>query len=163
VREAFPDALIVRTMWLHSGIATGFPAHVVRKCRRGEHVSVVSDQIASPTYTCDLESALSGLVAHPDPPRLLHATSGGAASKYEFARAIAAAAGLDVDLVHPCRTTDFPTAADRPRNAVLSDSSWTDCGLEPLPHWRDALHRALHPDNGTAHARQARSRSSGPQ
>jgi dTDP-4-dehydrorhamnose reductase len=143
VREEFPGALIVRTMWLHSGTAMGFPAALVRRCEQGEAVSVVSDQIASPTYTDDLVSALADLVAHPDPPLLTHATSTGAVSKYEFARAIAVEAGFDVGLVRPCRTTDFPTAADRPRNAVLSDASWTDCGLKPLPHWRDAVRRAL--------------------
>jgi dTDP-4-dehydrorhamnose reductase len=145
VRDELPGALIVRTMWLHSGKATGFPAALLRRCETGESIAVVSDQIASPTYTDDLVSALSELVAHPDPPLLTHATSAGAVSKYEFACAIAAAAGLGVGLLHPCRTTDIRTAADRPRNAVLSDSSWTDCGLKPLPHWRDALRRALGP------------------
>ncbi|WP_216893807.1 dTDP-4-dehydrorhamnose reductase [Nocardia alni] len=143
VREEFPDALIVRTMWLHSGAAKGFPAALVSKCARGESVAVVSDQIASPTYTDDLVSALSELVTHPDPPLLTHATSSGAASKFEFARAIVEEAGFDIDLLRPCRTTDFRSAADRPRNAVLSDASWIDHGLQPLPHWRDALHRAM--------------------
>lgn len=142
VRDEFPGALVVRTMWLHSGRATGFPAALLRKCERGDPVAVVSDQIASPTYVGDLVSALADLVAHPDPPLLTHATSAGAVSKYGFARAVAAAAGLDVDLVRPCRTADVRTAADRPRNAVLSDSSWTARGLTPLPHWRDALRRA---------------------
>ncbi len=87
-------------------------------------------------------SALADLVAHPDPPVLTHATSTGAVSKYEFARAVAATAGLDADLVRPCRTADARTGADRPLNAVLSDSSWTACGLTPLPHWRDGLRRA---------------------
>jgi dTDP-4-dehydrorhamnose reductase len=145
VREELPGALIVRTMWLHSGTATGFPAALLRRCRKGESIAVVADQIASPTHADDLVSALSELVAHPDPPLLTHATSVGAVSKYEFACAIAAAAGFDARLLRPCRTTDIPTAADRPRNAVLSDSSWTDRGLKPLPHWRDALRRGIAP------------------
>ncbi len=143
VREELPDALIVRTMWLYSGVTKGFPAALVAKCARGESVAVVSDQIASPTFADDLVSALSELIAHPDPPLLTHATASGAASKFEFARAIAEEAGLDIDLLHPCRTTDFRSAADRPRNAVLSDASWIDKGLKPLPHWRDALRRAI--------------------
>ncbi|MGK8506986.1 dTDP-4-dehydrorhamnose reductase [Nocardia asiatica] len=143
VRAALPDARIVRTMWLYSGIDQDFPAALVRRCTRGEHVAVVTDQIASPTYVDDLVSALFDLVAHPNPSRLLHATGGGAASKYQFARAILEAAGLDVDLLRPCVTADFRDAATRPRNAVLSNSSWIDCGLEPLPHWRDGLRRAI--------------------
>ncbi|MGK8491576.1 dTDP-4-dehydrorhamnose reductase [Nocardia asiatica] len=143
VRAALPDARIVRTMWLYSGTDRDFPAALVRRCSRGEHVAVVTDQIASPTYVDDLVSALFDLVAHPNPPRLLHATGGGAASKYQFAQAILEAAGLDVDLLQPCVTADFRDAATRPRNAVLSNSSWTDCGLTPLPHWRDGLRRAI--------------------
>lgn len=142
-RAALPDARIVRTMWLYSGTDRDFPAALVRRCSRGEHVAVVTDQIASPTYVDDLVSALVDLVAHPNPPHLLHATGGGAASKYRFARAIIEAAGLDADLLRPCRTSDFQDAATRPRNAVLSNSSWIDCGLTPLPHWRDGLRRAV--------------------
>jgi dTDP-4-dehydrorhamnose reductase len=144
-RAAFPDTRIVRTVWLYSGTERDFPAALVRRCSRGEHVAVVTDQIASPTYVDDLVSALFDLVAHPDPPRLLHATGGGAASKFRFARAIIEAAGLDVNLLRPCRTSDFRDAATRPRNAVLSNSSWIDCGLTPLPHWRDGLRRAVSP------------------
>jgi dTDP-4-dehydrorhamnose reductase len=144
-RAAFPDTRIVRTVWLYSGTERDFPAALVRRCSRGEHVAVVTDQIASPTYVDDLVSALFDLVAHPDPPRLLHATGGGAASKFRFARAIIEAAGLDVNLLRPCRTSDFRDAATRPRNAVLSNSSWIDCGLTPLPHWRDGLRRAVRP------------------
>ncbi|MEU4344079.1 dTDP-4-dehydrorhamnose reductase [Nocardia sp. NPDC023852] len=143
VRAALPDARIVRTMWLYSGTDRDFPAALVRRCSRGEHVAVVTDQIASPTYVDDLVSALFDLIAHPNPPRLLHATGSGAASKYRFACAIIEAAGLDADLVRPCRTSDFRDAATRPRNAVLSNSSWIDCGLTPLPHWRDGLRRAV--------------------
>ncbi|MGK8503493.1 dTDP-4-dehydrorhamnose reductase [Nocardia asiatica] len=143
VRAALPDARIVRTMWLYSGTDRDFPAALVRRCSRGEHVAVVTDQIASPTYVDDLVSALFDLIAHPNPPRLLHATGGGAASKYQFAHAILEAAGLDVDLLRPCVTADFRDAATRPRNAVLSNSSWIDCGLTPLPHWRDGLRRAI--------------------
>ncbi|MGK8524948.1 dTDP-4-dehydrorhamnose reductase [Nocardia asteroides] len=142
-RAALPDVLIVRTMWLYAGIDRGFPAAVVRKCSRGERVAVVTDQIASPTYVNDLVSALFDLIAHPNPPRLLHATGGGTASKYRFARAILEAARLDVDLLRRCATADFRDAATRPRNAVLSNSSWIDCGLTPLPHWRDGLRRAI--------------------
>ncbi|MFE7741739.1 dTDP-4-dehydrorhamnose reductase [Nocardia sp. NPDC057455] len=142
-RAALPDARIVRTMWLYSGIDQDFPAALIRRCSRGENVAVVTDQIASPTYVDDLVSALFDLVAHPNPPRLLHATGGGAASKYRFARATVEAAGLDADLIRPCRTSDFRDAATRPRNAVLSNSSWIDCGLTPLPHWRDGLRRAI--------------------
>ncbi|WP_067669946.1 dTDP-4-dehydrorhamnose reductase [Nocardia miyunensis] len=153
VRQEFPDALIVRTMWLYSGATTGFPAALLRKCERGETAAVVSDQIASPTFTDDLVAALSDLLAHPDPPLLTHATSEGAASKFEFARAIAEEAGLAAGLLRPCRTTDFRSAADRPRNAVLSDASWIDAGLKPLPHWRDAVQRAMMPYRRKAAAR----------
>lgn len=142
-RAALPDVLIVRTMWLYSATGRDFPAALLRRCSRGEQVAVVTDQIASPTYVDDLVSALFDLVAHPNPPRLLHATGGGATSKYRFARAILETAGLDTGLVRPCRTSDFRDAATRPSNAVLSNSSWLGCGLTPLPHWRDGLRRAV--------------------
>jgi len=143
VRAALPEARIIRTMWLYSGTDRDFPARLVRRCSRGERVAVVTDQIASPTYVGDLVSALFELVAQPNSPRLLHATGGGSASKYEFARAILEEAGLDADLLRPCPTSEFRDAATRPQHAVLSNSSWIGCGLTPLPHWRDGLRRAV--------------------
>ena len=141
VRDELPDALVVRTMWLHSGPTTAFPAAPLRRCAQGNPVSVVADQVSSPTCTGDLAQALAALIAHPDPPLLTHATSTGATSKYDFARTIVSAAGLDATLLLPCLTTEVHTAADRPRTVVLSDSSWTARGLTPLPHWRDAYRR----------------------
>ncbi|WP_194820181.1 dTDP-4-dehydrorhamnose reductase [Nocardia sp. XZ_19_385] len=143
VRAESPDALIVRTMWLYAGIDGDFPARLIRKCSHGEPVAVVNDQIASPTYVVDFVAALFDLVTHPGPPRLLHATNGGSASKYEFAQTILKESGLDVDLVKVCRTADFRDAAARPLNSLLSNSAWINCGLTPLPHWRDGLRRAI--------------------
>ncbi|WP_459545934.1 dTDP-4-dehydrorhamnose reductase [Nocardia sp. X0981] len=142
-RAALPEVRIVRTMWLYSATGRDFPAALLRRCSRGERVAVVTDQIASPTYVDDLVSALFDLVAHPNPPHLLHATGSGSTSKFHFARAVLEAAGLDTGLVRPCRTADFRDAATRPPHAVLSNSSWIDCGLTPLPHWRDGLRRAV--------------------
>ncbi|MFD9734533.1 dTDP-4-dehydrorhamnose reductase [Umezawaea sp. NPDC059074] len=142
VRDELPDALVVRTMWLHAGPTTAFPAALLRRCSQGNPVSVVTDQVSSPTSVDDLVDALVALIAHPDPPLLTHATSTGTATKYDFARLIATTAGLDTAQLRPCLTTDVHTAADRPRTVVLSDSSWTARGLKPLPHWRDAYRRA---------------------
>ena len=50
--------------------------------------------------------------------------------------------GLDPERVTPISTDDFPLPAPRPAYSVLSHDMWAAAGLAPLPHWRDALHRA---------------------
>ncbi|MGZ8179339.1 dTDP-4-dehydrorhamnose reductase [Williamsia sp. SKLECPSW1] len=148
-RAADPRTTVVRTAWVYTGAAGGtdFVATMRRLEAHRETVSVVDDQIGSPTYARDLADALLAVAARPSTAgATLHATNAGACSWFELARAVFAGIGADPDRVRPTTTADFPRPAPRPAWSVLSGRSWTDAGLPALRDWRDALTAALAAD-----------------
>lgn len=138
-------AYVVRTAWVYGASGTNFVTTMARMQRTNETVSVVDDQVGSPTWTRDLAGGLVELAfaAGRVPPGVLHCTNGGATSWYGLARAVFAELGAEPDRVRPCTTAEFPRPAPRPAYSVLSQASWIDAGLTPLRPWRDALSAAF--------------------
>ncbi|WP_369638153.1 dTDP-4-dehydrorhamnose reductase [Nocardia sp. JMUB6875] len=143
VLELAPDAHIVRTAWVYTGQGADFVATMRRLERERDTITVVNDQIGSPTYAPDLAAGLLELAAKPTAPRILHATNAGQASWFDLARAVFTGLGADPERVRPCGTEDFPRPAPRPAYSVLSGNSWAAAGLSPLRHWQLALNDAL--------------------
>ena len=104
-------------------------------------VSVVNDQIGSPTYTYDLSKLLVAMI-QTDKYGRYHATNEGLCSWYDFACEIFREAGRDVK-VNPVSSDEFPTKAKRPHNSRMDKSKLTENGFTPLPAWQDALKRYL--------------------
>ena len=116
----------------------------MRKLAAGDApVSMVVDQIGSPTYVADLVSALLEIADRPTAPPLLHVANEGAASRFEQARAVFEGVGADPDRVRPVSSEDAPRPAPRPPYSALSGRSVTAAGLTPLRPWRDALAEAI--------------------
>jgi dTDP-4-dehydrorhamnose reductase len=128
---------IVRTSWLYGASGPNFVTTMLRLAKQQEEISVVGDQIGSPTYTQDLARTLAEIV-RTDAYGIYHAANGGACSWYQFAQAIFHDAGTDVKL-RPCTTAEFPRPAQRPKNSVLGGSTLVDRGFSPLRPWRAAL------------------------
>ena len=104
-------------------------------------VSVVNDQIGSPTYTADL-AVLAVDMIQTDKYGTYHATNEGLCSWYEFACQIFNEANMDVK-VTPVSSDAFPAKAKRPSNSRMDKSKLTENGFSPLPGWQDALKRYL--------------------
>ncbi|MGV9679748.1 dTDP-4-dehydrorhamnose reductase [Nocardia sp. NPDC003482] len=149
VRTLGEDGHIVRTAWVYTGDHGDFVATMRRLERERETVSVVNDQLGSPTYAADLAAGLLELAARvnspgPQPlPAVLHATNAGQATWFELARAVFEEVGADPDRVRPCTSAEFPSPVRRPAYSVLSDRAWAAAGLTPLRNWRLALRDAL--------------------
>jgi len=149
VAAADPRATIVRTAWVYTGAAGGrdFVATMRRLESERETVSVVTDQIGSPTYAADLAVGLlelaGALRVEDRPGGMLHAAGGGRTSWFDLARAVFQEVGADPDRVLPCGSADFPRPAPRPAYSVLSGRSWSAAGLSPLRGWREALAAAV--------------------
>ncbi|GAC70757.1 dTDP-4-dehydrorhamnose reductase [Gordonia soli] len=147
--EADPSATVVRTAWVYTGGADDrdFVGTMRRLERQRDEISVVDDQIGSPTYAPDLARGLWELALDTDRAqvsgRILHATNNGRATWFEVARAVFAEVGADAERVRPCTTAEFPRPAPRPAFSVLSGASWAAAGLTPLREWRTALHAAV--------------------
>lgn len=151
VLDAGSHAWVVRTSWVYGATGRNFVKTVARLAAERDTVSVVDDQVGSPTWAADLARGLveiAGLVAQRRGPRrrVLHCTNSGQASWFEFARAVFSELGHDPARVHPCTTAEFPLPAPRPAYSVLSDTAWREAGLSPLPAWRDSLTAALAAD-----------------
>ena len=142
VRAECPRSWVVRTAWLYGAGGPNFPATMRRLAGEREQLSVVADQVGQPTWTVDLAEGVLRIVEAGAPFGIWHATGGGECSWYDLARAVLEELGLDPDRVVPVTTQEFPRPASRPSYSVLSHDMWDAVGLAPLPHWRDALHRA---------------------
>lgn len=135
-----PDSIVVRTGWLYSPWGKNFVKTMLRLARENRTVSVVSDQIGTPTSATDLASAIVDIVfATQWAGGIYHFSNEGVASWYDFAVAAIEAAGITDCTVNPIPTKDYPTAAVRPMYAVLDKSKIKATYGLRIPHWRESL------------------------
>ena len=134
-----PQAIIIRTAWLYSAHGKNFVKTMLRLADSQPEIKVVCDQIGTPTFARDLARAVvKVLQSHQWVPGIYHFTDEGAASWYDFAKAIFRIAGKDVK-VTPIPTEDYPTPASRPSYSILGRTRIkATYGIE-IPHWEEAL------------------------
>jgi dTDP-4-dehydrorhamnose reductase len=140
---AFPDAYVVRTAWVYGASGANFVKTMARLERERETVSVVDDQRGSPTWSHDLARGLVELGSSGAAGGIYHCTNTGETTWFGFTRAIFEELGADPERVLPTTTAAFPRPAPRPAYSVLGNRRWIEAGLDPLPHWRAALHDAF--------------------
>lgn len=141
VKQLCPKHFIVRTSWVFGNYGRNFVKTILRLADTRDKISVVSDQIGSPTYTRDLAKLLTDMV-QTEKYGTYHATNEEYCSFYEFAKEIVGSAGKSLEIV-PTTTEEYGAAADRPHNSRLSKQSLTDAGFERLPTWQNALARFI--------------------
>lgn len=134
-----PQAIIIRTAWLYSAHGNNFVKTMLRLADSQPEIKVVCDQIGTPTFARDLARAVvKVLQSHQWVPGIYHFTDEGAASWYDFAKAIFRIAGKDVK-VTPIPSEDYPTPASRPSYSILDRTRIkATYGIE-IPHWEEAL------------------------
>jgi dTDP-4-dehydrorhamnose reductase len=141
-------SLIVRTAWVYSTRGRNFVRTMLKLMNDQDSVKVVWDQVGTPTWGRGLAAALWVAAERQDLHGVVHWTDAGVASWYDFAVAIqeeALALGLLTRAIpiHPLRTKDFSSAAQRPAYSVLDKTSgWAALGGRP-PHWRTNLRLML--------------------
>ena len=142
VAAAHPKALIVRTSWLYGPGGTNFPDKIITLARRATQdtdptrLEVVGDQYGSPTAAVDLAWGLLQLYSR-GARGLFHLAGSGSCSRYELAKEVLAAAGLEVPIV-PVSAAALPTRSARPPYSVLDCSKAAGLGVE-LPPWRESV------------------------
>jgi dTDP-4-dehydrorhamnose reductase len=147
VREICTRHLIVRSSGLYglagsSGKGGNFVTTMLRLGRERGQVSVVNDQVLTPTSTADLAAMLWRLVDG-EAQGLLHVTNAGECSWFDFARAIFELSRLEV-MVKPIDTATFGAKAPRPAYSVLDNSRLERDGFGRMRPWREALTQHLH-------------------
>lgn len=136
---------IIRTSWVFGFNGNNFVKTMLKLGQTNNEVSIVSDQIGSPTYTYDLASLICDMIVT-EKYGVYHATNEGTCSWFEFAKDIFEQVRFNT-VVRPISTADYlkikPSQAPRPLNSRLSKKSLDDAGFNRLPEWKDALHRYL--------------------
>lgn len=143
---------IVRIAWVFGANGKNFIKTMLNVGKTHDRLTVVSDQIGTPTYTLDLARLLIDMV-ETDKYGYYHATNeGGYISWYDFTKEIfrqATELGKDIYSeerlnVVPVTTEEYGLSkAARPFNSRLDKSKLAEQGFTPLPAWQDALHRYL--------------------
>ncbi|WP_337098188.1 dTDP-4-dehydrorhamnose reductase [Paenibacillus sp. YIM B09110] len=137
VQSVLERYFIVRTSWVFGNYGNNFVKTMLNLAGERDHLTVVTDQVGSPTYTYDLASFLIELV-QTEHYGIYHASNTGSCSWFEFAEAIFEESKQKVKL-EPCTTAEFPRPAPRPANSVMAHGAILANGLQDLRSWREAL------------------------
>ena len=134
-----PDSVIIRTSWVYSSFGKNFVKTILRLLQEKPSVSVVDDQIGSPTYAADLAVAILEIISLKSwKPGVYHFSNEGEISWCAFAKAIAALTHSNTP-VQAITTAEFPTPAKRPAWSVLDKSKIKAVyGIKIRP-WKESL------------------------
>jgi dTDP-4-dehydrorhamnose reductase len=136
-----PDHLVVRTQWLYGHGGKNFVETMLKLGSERSEVSVVDDQVGSPTWTYDLALAIKALLDK-GCSGTYHAANSGFTSWNGFAKEIFRLAEMNVE-VQPMTTEQLGRPAPRPLYSTLDCSKLAqDTGLVLQP-WQEALKRYL--------------------
>jgi len=131
------DGWIVRSSWLFGWTGTNFVRTMLRLGEDRDEMSVVADQVGSPTYVGHLAAATREVLSLPG--GVWHVAAEGECSWAEFSRAVFEEAGVDCR-VREITTEELGRPAPRPGYSVLRSERE---GAPRLPHWRDGLRECL--------------------
>jgi len=152
VQQASGDSIVIRTSWVYSAGKSNFVQRVLELSALGNTLTMVSDQVGSPTDAADLARATLSLLqsknrAEVMNDRLLHLAGSGSVNRADFSRAIIDAgvnAGVirNAVLVNETSASEQTSAARRPINCVLDCGKARAFGITLAP-WQESLTRAV--------------------
>lgn len=154
IRTSGCHHLILRTSWVYAARGGNFAKTMLKLAREREKLTVIDDQIGSPTGA-DLLADLSAhmlrtALLRPDVAGTYHAVASGTTSWYDYARHViefARACGEDIrvapDAIVPVPTSQFVTPAKRPSNSRMNTAKLRDTFSLTLPAWQAGVDRML--------------------
>lgn len=138
--------IIVRTSWLYSSTGNNFVKTILKLSREKDKLSIIADQIGSPTYAFDLAEAIANMILkylkNKSVSEIYHFANTGVASWFDFAIAIAEMSKNQCEIV-PIKTVQYPLPAQRPHYSVLDTSKYTSDFDTEIPYWRDSLKKCM--------------------
>jgi dTDP-4-dehydrorhamnose reductase len=137
--NANPEAIIIRTSWVYSRFGNNFVKTMQRLLQERDSISVVNDQIGSPTYAADLAEAIMTIVtAQKWIPGIYNYSNEGAISWYEFVLAIKEIGGY-ICKVNGIPTSGYPTPAKRPAYSLLDKTKIKQVYGVAIPDYKESL------------------------
>ena len=145
IAEVWEKHFIIRTSWVYSQFGNNFMKTMLRLASERDVLSVVSDQIGTPTHAVDLAEALMAMIAfcHAEPVEascfgIYNFSNEGQCSWYDFAQKIFEVNNVSI-AVNPIPTTSYPTPAKRPKYSVLDKSKIKEVFGLNIQKWEEAL------------------------
>lgn len=147
VFENLANAIILRTAWLYSEYGVNFVKTMLRLSKERTDLSVVNDQIGSPTYAGDLAKAILEIskqyfISNYWKSGVYHYSNLGKCTWYEFAKEIFKIKNIDI-VVKPVLSQDFPSKVKRPNYSVLDKTKIISTYKINIPNWQDSLNLVL--------------------
>lgn len=137
VRSLLERWWVVRTSWLYGEGGSNFPTKVLAAARAGSELSMVTDEVSTPTWARDLAAAIVALIEH-QRYGVYHLTNGGECSRFEWAREVLRLAGRgDVSLT-PTTLAEYNPFPPKPPYSALANREAASLGIELRP-WQAAL------------------------
>lgn len=129
---------IIRTAWLY-GEGKNFVKTMLMLSEKGSDIRVVDDQFGSPTSALELARVIVYIIESEESHYgVYHATAEGATSWYEFAREIFIISNKETNL-KPVTTSEYPTAAKRPKYSVLENKALFENFNYKMKDWKEGL------------------------
>lgn len=138
-----PDSVIIRTSWVYSYYGNNFVKTMMRLMKERSEISVVYDQIGSPTWAADLAAFIMHVISFPEwNEGIYHFSNIGEISWYEFALEIKQLIKSST-VIHPIPTAAYPTPAKRPAFSLLDKSKIKSVFGYTPPEWKQSLKKCI--------------------
>jgi dTDP-4-dehydrorhamnose reductase len=134
------NSIIIRTSWVYSSFGSNFVKTMLRLGKERDTLSVIFDQVGTPTYAKDLAQAVLDILPkiQNDKVEIYHYSNEGACSWYDFATSIFRLSNIDCDTT-PIETKEYPTPAKRPHYSLLNKSKIKKEFDLNINHWEKSL------------------------
>ena len=143
IQQALKEYFIIRTSWLYSEYGNNFMKTMLRLAETRDGISVVSDQIGTPTYAGDLAEIIIQIInTKTEKYGIYHYSNEGVASWFEFAKEIFKLT-KNKTKVNPIPSIEYLTPAKRPKYSVLDKKKIIDVFKIDIPFWRDSLKKVI--------------------
>ncbi|WP_320167915.1 dTDP-4-dehydrorhamnose reductase [Mangrovibacterium marinum] len=144
--ENNPQTVIIRTSWLYSAHGNNFVKTMQRLGANREQLTVIFDQIGTPTWAADLAQTCLTILANPETGKsktgIYHFSNEGVASWYDFAVEIMQQSNINCQVL-PIETKDYPTPAKRPAFSVMNKAKIKQTFGIAIPHWKESLEKCI--------------------
>tara|TARA_X000000950_G_scaffold289372_1_gene412503 strand:+ start:2729 stop:3598 length:870 start_codon:yes stop_codon:yes gene_type:complete len=142
------DSIVIRTSWLYSSFGNNFVKSMIRLGNEKKSLSVISDQIGTPTYGRDLAKVCMDIISTSENEwisnkgKVYHYSNEGVASWYDLAKTVMQLLRSNCK-VKAIQSKDYPTKAKRPQYSVLNKTKIkNDFNIE-IPFWKDSLKECI--------------------
>ena len=137
------NSIIIRTSWVYSSFGNNFVKIMRNLMKKKDVISVVNDQLGSPTYAADLAEVISTIVNHNKwIPGLYHFSNEGEVSWFDFANDIKYLSNLKTK-IKGIPTKKYPTAAKRPKYSLLDKTKIKEIYKIKVPYYKDSLEKCI--------------------